>query len=53
MNNIEKFDSNKIRYLDGTRLKNAVLASIGHLEQHHDYLNQINVVTIQPSMCQG
>jgi len=33
----------KIRYLDGTRLRNAVIASIVHLEQHLDYLNKINV----------
>lgn len=46
MNKIERVDSNKIRYLDGTRLKNAVIASIGHLEQHRDYLNRINVFPV-------
>jgi DegV family protein with EDD domain len=43
MNKTEKLPLSKIRYLDGTRLRNAVIASIVHLEQHLDYLNKINV----------
>jgi DAK2 domain fusion protein YloV len=46
MNKTEKPHLSKIRYLDGYRLKNAVIASIGHLEQHLDYLNKINVFPV-------
>jgi len=37
---------NKIRYLDGTRLKNAIFAGIGHLAQYREYLNRINVFPV-------
>ncbi|MGD2089525.1 MAG: DegV family protein [Candidatus Aminicenantes bacterium] len=46
MNKTEKLPMSKIRYLDGTRLRNAVIASIVHLEQHLDYLNKINVFPV-------
>lgn len=46
MNKIERFPLNKIRYLDGTRLRNAILAGISHLEQYQDYLNKINVFPV-------
>lgn len=46
MNKTEKLHLSKIRYLDGTRLRNAIIASIGHLEQHLDYLNKINVFPV-------
>lgn len=45
MNKIGRFYF-KIRYLDGMRLRNAVIASVGHLEQHLDYLNKINVFPV-------
>jgi hypothetical protein len=38
--------SNKIRYLEGTRLKNAIQACISHLERHQDYLNRIIVFPV-------
>jgi DAK2 domain fusion protein YloV len=46
MNKTEKSHLSKIRYLDGSRLRNAIIASIGHLEQHLDYLNKINVFPV-------
>jgi len=46
MNKIESYPLNKIRYLDGTRLRNAILAGISHLEQYQDYLNKINVFPV-------
>jgi len=36
----------KIKYLDGIRLKNAVLASIKLLEKKQNYLNKINIFPI-------
>ncbi|UCH98527.1 MAG: DegV family EDD domain-containing protein [Candidatus Aminicenantes bacterium] len=46
MNKAEGFQVNKIRYLDGIRLRNAIIASISHLEKHQDYLNRINVFPV-------
>lgn len=46
MNTIEKFPLNRIRYLDGTRLRYAILAGISHLEQYQDYLDRINVFPV-------
>jgi DegV family protein with EDD domain len=46
MNKTEKSQLSKIRYLDGFRLRNAIIAGIGHLEQHLDYLNKINVFPV-------
>ena len=46
MNKTKKTHLSKIRYLDGSRLRNAIIASIGHLEQHLDYLNKINVFPV-------
>lgn len=46
MNKTERPNLSKIRYLDGSRLRNAIIASIGHLEQHLDYLNKINVFPV-------
>ncbi|MDQ1351519.1 MAG: fatty acid kinase [Acidobacteriota bacterium] len=46
MNKVKKFPLNKIRYLDGARLRRAILAGISHLEQYQDYLNKINVFPV-------
>ncbi len=46
MNKTGKSHSSKIRYVDGLRLRNAIIASIAHLEQHLDYLNKINVFPV-------
>ena len=46
MNRIKKFQFEKIRYLDGNRLRNAIVASIGLIAQHQDYLNKINVFPV-------
>jgi DegV family protein with EDD domain len=46
MNKLNKYPLNQIRYLDGSRLRNAILGSIGHLEKHRDYLNKINVFPV-------
>jgi DegV family protein with EDD domain len=46
MNKSKGFHLNKIKYLDGTRLRNAILACISHLELHQDYLNRINVFPV-------
>jgi DAK2 domain fusion protein YloV len=46
MNKTGKSHSSKIRYVDGSRLRNAIIASIAHLEQHLDYLNKINVFPV-------
>lgn len=46
MNKIRKFHFERIRYLDGSRLRNALLASIGLIAQNQDYLNKINVFPV-------
>jgi DegV family protein with EDD domain len=46
MNKRTRLHLHGIRYLNGTRLRNAIFASIGHLAQHQDYLNKINVFPV-------
>lgn len=46
MKKIRKTQFERIRYLDGDRLKNALIASIGLIAQNRDFLNKINVFPV-------
>lgn len=46
MNKIRKIQFERIRYLDGNRLRNALIASIGLIAQNRDFLNKINVFPV-------
>jgi DegV family protein with EDD domain len=49
MNKFKEIKLNKIRYLDGKRLKNAILASSKLISRMQDHLNKINVFPVPDS----